>query len=31
MKQKVQDGKITAKEYNTELRNLKGRLHEIVN
>ena len=31
MKQKLQDGKITAKEYNTELRNLKDRLHDIVN
>ena len=31
MKQKLQDGKITAKEYNTELINLKDRLHEIVN
>ena len=31
IKQKLQDGKITAKEYNTELRNLKDRLHEIVN
>ena len=31
MKQKIQDGKITAKEYNTEFRNLNDRLHEIVN
>ena len=31
MKQKLQDGMITAKEYITELRNLKDRLHKTVN
>ena len=30
MKQKLQNEKITTKEYNTELRNLKDKLHEII-
>ena len=30
MEQKLQNEKITTKEYNTELRNLKDRLHEII-
>ena len=31
MKQRLQEGKITADEYNDELSNLKYRLQEIVN
>ena len=31
MKQRLQEGKITADEYNDELSNLKDRLKEIIN